>query len=544
MAALGVRSSFGIPGGLCSPVFDALHHVPSMRVVYTRHEAMAGYAAMGHAVTTGYPGLVITTGGPGLTNVVTAAAAAFVDEIPMIVVSGEVATTAGSRGAFQDTTSNALDAVAMMRTVTRWSARIDGPENVSGMVQHAFDMATGPNPGPVYLALPFDVGLASSEPCPIAAARGVRRQPDPCACAEVARLLLGAQRPLIVAGSGVRQAADVLLELAERTCCPVVTTPHAKGVFPESNCLHLGMIGLGGHPSAKRYLEQRPDVVCVIGSRLGDIDTECWALPLTGSEATVQVDKQACLVGRNYPITLGVLGDIACSLRQVVSELPSDVATARRQVSGIEVVEPGAARSQQVPLHPARVLTALQRAFPDAFFAADVGEHAVLAFHYLRIDDPRQFRSLWGLGAMGSGIGMAIGTKQANPDKTVVCICGDGGFAMHAGDLLSCVDQGIDVIFAIMNDGCWNMVEHGFASVYGRSPSTMPERPADLAAVARAYGAVSARVETPADLEPERLRSLTESRRPVVLDIRTNPRVALSSTGRNEAMRRNAQGDR
>lgn len=542
LAALGVRAAFGIPGGLCSPLFDALRLVPAIRPVYTRHEAMAGYAAMGHAVATGYPGLVITTGGPGLTNAVTAAAAAFVDEIPMIVVSGEVARGAGSRGAFQDATTNALDAVAMMRTVTRWSARVDAPENVPGMVQHAFEVATGSNPGPVYLALPLDVGLACSEPAPLFPARPSRHQPDPAACARVAGLLHGARRPLLVAGSGVRSAEAELLELAERTSCPVVTTPHAKGVFPESSPLHLGMIGLGGHPSARRYLHRRPDVVCVVGSRLGEIETDCWTLPLTGTEATIQIDNHACLVGRNVPVTLGVVGDVGWALEQIVRALPNDVAMVTRQVTGIELAEPEAPRSDQVPLHPARVLASLREAFPDAFFATDLGEHAVLALHYLQVDDPRQFRTLWGLGAMGSGIGLAIGAKHAEPDRTVVCICGDGGFAMHAGDLLSCVQQGVDVVFAVMNDGCWNMVEQGFSSVYGRSPASMPEGPADLAAVARAYGAVGARVQTPMELDPERLRALASQRRPVLLDIRTDPRVALSPAGRNEAMKRDVQG--
>lgn len=538
LARRGVNCAFGIPGGLCSPVFDAFREVPSFDVIYTRHEAMAGYAAIGHYVATGDPALAVTTGGPGLTNAITAVAAAFVDEVPMIVLSGETATTAGSRGAFQDATTNALDAVAMMRTVTRWSARVDSPQNIPGMIEQALMMATGPSPGPVYLALPVDVGLATCVSMPVAATKLAAAAPDPVACAEVAERLRRAKRPLIVAGNGARAAEPQLLELAERTCCPVVTTPSSKGVFPESHPLHLGMIGLGGHPSARSYIEDGPDVVCVVGSRLGEIDTDGWSLPLCGSEAMVQIDTKPCLVGRNYPTTLGVIGDIRSVLAEMIARLPSDVASPSRQFTGIALADPAAPYSDSVPLHPARVFRALAEAFPDAFFATDLGEHAVLALHYLPIDRSRRFRTMWGLGAMGSGIGMAIGAKHAKPRQTVVCICGDGGFAMHAGDLLSCVEQNIGVIFAIMNDGCWNMVEQGFASVYGRSPASMPARRANLDGVAREYGAVSARIEVPSDLDAGKLKCLASIRRPVVLDIRTDPSIALSRSGRNEAMKR------
>ena len=542
LLARGVSVAFGIPGGLVSPVFDSFAEVAGFRLVCTRHEAMAGYAAIGHAVATGLPGLVLTTGGPGLTNLVTAAAAAYVDEIPMIIVSGEVSSTARSRDAFQDSSTNAVDAVAMMRTVTRWSARVDSEEGLVGAVEEGFAIATGSRPGPVYLALPVDIGAASCRRTYIVGRREGVGQVDAAACAAVGKLLSEAKRPLIIAGNGARSGMEQLLELSGRLAVPVVTTPHSKGVFPESNPLHLGMIGLGGHPSARRYLEQQPDVVCAIGSRLGEIATDGWTLPLTGSTATIQIDSHPYLVGRNYPVSMGLIGDIRCVLQGIVSSLETDVAVPLRHATGIELAEPEALYSDQVPLHPARVLRGLKEAFPDAFFATDLGEHAVLALHYLQTEKADQFRTMWGLGAMGSGIGMAIGAKHAEPDRTVVCICGDGGFAMHAGDLLTCIEQGINVIFAIMNDGRWNMVEHGFSSVYGRAPASMPSRQANLAGMARELGADSALIEKPTDLHAAKLRELASHGQPLVLDIRVDPEVALSRSGRNESLRRTVGG--
>jgi acetolactate synthase-1/2/3 large subunit len=539
-ARRGVRVAFGIPGGLISSVFDALADVPEIELVMTRHEGMAAFCAIGHAVATRMPALVLTTSGPGITNALTGIAAAFLEELPLIFVGGEVPANAASRGAIQDASSNGIDAVALMRTVTRWSARVDSAAGAVGAAEQAFRVATGARPGPVFLSLPLDVGNATGRPQRIAIGEAAPwPEPDPGACREIVQRLRRAKRPLIVAGNGARDAALELRLLAEYTGSPVVTTPHAKGVFPEGHRLHLGGIGLGGHPSARAYLAAGPDVVCIVGSKLNDYATDGWTIPLAGSEATFQIDREPWLIGRNYPVTAGIVADARAALSAMLSVAPTDSTPPPplREITGIRRVVDESGRSSDGPLKPGRVFAALQDAFPDAFWACDQGEHCAYAIHYLQIDDPTQFRTMVGFASMGTGIGLAIGARAAQRNRTVIGVCGDGGFAMHAGEILTCVEHAIDVVLVIINDGRWNMVHHGFHAVYGRRPRSLPSHVADLAGVARGFGAVGARIETPADLDREHLRRLAGLGRPLVLDVRIDPSLSLSADSRSGALR-------
>jgi acetolactate synthase-1/2/3 large subunit len=535
LAARGVTAAFGIPGGLISPVYDALSDVPAIRVVTTRHEGMAAYAAMGHAVVTGQPALVLTTSGPGITNALTGIAAAFAEEIPLIAIGGEVPAAAVSRAAIQDATSNALDCVAMLRTVTRHSARIDAPDAAIGAVEHAVRMATGARPGPVFLSLPLDVSAALvNRASALKPEIASPRAPDPDACREVAAALHHARRPLLVVGNGARTAASEVRTLAERLAIPVVTTPHAKGVFPDSHALCLGGIGLGGHGSAIRYIESKPDVVLIVGSRLGDYATNGWSIPLGGSHKTFQIDREALLIGRSYPVDLGVIGDAALALRTILAALPARRA-AVHAVSGIERVAPNTASDDR--LTPAQVFRALQEAFPDALWACDQGEHCAYAIHFLNIDRADQFFTMVGLASMGSGIGFAIGARHSRQQRTVIGICGDGGFAMHAGEVLTCTEHGIDLVLVVINDGRYNMVHHGFNAVYGRTPTCLPRRVADIAGVARRFGAIGVCLKNAGDLDVTRLRRLARRGRPVVLDVRIDADLSLSAGSRSAALR-------
>jgi acetolactate synthase-1/2/3 large subunit len=537
-ARRGVRVAFGIPGGFISPLFDALSDIGEIELVTTRHESMAAFCAVGHAIATGEPALVLTTSGPGITNAITGIAGATVESIPLIAVGGEIATTASTRGSIQETTQNGLDAVAMLRTATRWSARVDGAALVSGAAERAYEVAKGPAAGAVFLSLPLDLSNAAAGSLrPMAWAEpAAPTRPDPRVCTELASRLQRARRPLIVAGNGARGATSELRSLARRLSIPVVTTPHGKGVFPESDPLHLGLIGLGGHTSAISYVMSRPDVICVVGSRLGDLPTDGWVLPLAGTDATIQIDRDRLLIGRNYPVTLGIVADAASALRETLDRIPADFSPPARG-SGIERYRLADATSDAVPLKPARVLASLQEAFPDAFWFTDQGEHCAFALHYLSIDRPERFRSLLGWASMGSGFGAAIGFQHARPGERVVCICGDGGFLMHAGEILTCVEKGIGLVLVVFNDGRLNMVHHGFQAVFGRRPDALPSTVADIAGISRALGAKGIKIDSPADLTVDRLRSFAEDGGPVVLDVRIDPDFALSVGSRSASLR-------
>ncbi len=532
LARKGVRAAFGIPGGTASPIFDGLSELPHIEFVATRHEAMAGFAACGHARVTGMPALVLTTSGPGLTNAITGMAAAALEELPVIFLAGEVASTALSRGALQDGSAAGLDVVNTVRSITRWATTLPSAAAAQATAERAWELATGPRPGPVYIGIPLDIGGLPVATRRFASSARAPAAPSALACRKAARRLQVARRPLLLLGNGARGAAGEARALAERLALPVASTGHGKGIFPETHPLYLGLIGVGQHPSVTAYLAEPPDVVCIVGSRMGEVATNAWTLPLAGTSDTIQIDRDPLLMGCNVPVTLGIIGDARSALREMVQSLSNDVAVPARTLPGCISLRPELAHSDSVPLKPQRVLASLSLAFPDAIWCSDIGEHLTMALHYLRIDEPSRFHALTGLGSMGSGIGAAIGIKHARPQATVVAVCGDGGLAMHAGELLTCVENRIAVVFAVFNDGRWNMIHHGFRSVYGRLPPSLPARVADLAAVAKGFGAVSAIIRRPEELQPERLRRLTGSKQPVVLDIRIDATESLTSESR------------
>jgi acetolactate synthase I/II/III large subunit len=516
----GVRVAFGIPGSAVSPIFDALAEVPEITYVATRHESIAAFAAMGHARATGLPALVLATSGPGVLNTVTGVAAAYLEELPLIFIAGEITLADAGRGALQDGTVAGLDVHTALRSITRWSSIVISPNNAAGIAERAFSSATEGRPGPVFLRVPLDVGGAEAGALIAPSAPPPPRAPDIAACREAALHLAAAKRPLLVIGNGARGAAAETLALAERLALPVVTTAHAKGVFPETNPLYVGIIGAGQHPSVNEYLARPPDVTCIVGSRLGDLATRGFTVDLTGASATIQIDREPWLIGRNARVTHGIVGDASLALQAILGAAPAEAGPRSRRVRACRSLRPETLTSDAIPLKPQRVLAALSEAFPEAVWCIDVGEHLTVAQHYLRIDAPSRYHSMVGLGSMGSGIGMAIGVKHAWPSATVLGLCGDGGFIMHAGEVLSCVESGIGVVFVVFNDGRWTMVDHGFKVAFGRLPKGLPARVADIGGAAAALGARGVRVELPEDLAPAALRAHAEEGCPVVLDVR------------------------
>lgn len=542
LAKHGVRVAFGIPGGTISPLFAALEAVPEIRLISMRHEAMAAFAALGHARATGVPAIVLTTSGPGLINALTGIAAALEEELPLILISGEVAGRAAGRGALQDGTSVGLDVHAMLRTITRWSGALLAPEGAQGIAERAWQATTSTPPGPVLITAAIDVASAPSPSIVnIVPARQRPCIPDYKACRAAARLLARAHRPLLVLGNGARAAAREVRQVAERLVCPVVTTGHAKGILPETHPLYLGLVGAGQHPSALAYVEEGPDVVCIVGSQLGDIATNGWTLSLAGTKATIQIDRDPWLIGRNAPTNLGIVGDAALGLQAMLTALPPAPSRPRPVPGGCRSYHEELSASDAVPLKPQRVLATLAELFPDAVWCCDIGEHLTMALHYLRVQSPSNFHAMVGLGSMGSGIGAAIGVKEARPGETVIALCGDGGLAMFAGDLMSCVDNNINVIFAVFNDGRWNMVDHGFQTVHGHVPQAFPSRVADLAAVARGFGALAVRISSLDGLAV--LRGYRDPKKPLVLDIAIDPGESVSRDTRAASMRHFAHSD-
>ena len=529
----GVEVVFGLPGGAISPVHDALMD-SKIRVVTTRHESGAMFAAAGYAQATGKIGVVAVTSGPGCLNAMTGLASAWCDGLPLLLLVGEVPRPAHGKGVLQDGSSHGLQLVEMARHVTKLSAEVPRASALPHLLRRAIATAQSGRRGPVMLTLPLDVGMAQVCPPRVGGSITIGEVLPPSVVDELADLLIGAERPLIVAGSGVRagSAPAKLIAVAESLGCPVVTTPKGKGVFPESHALALGVLGLGGHPSARRYVEQGVDVLLAIGTSLGDMATDGFSPNLQATRALVHVDIDAKQIGKSYSPTHAVVASASELLGALASRLANeDFPRHELGLQGIDHYILPSAAAQSGVIAPQDALRELSSALPrDTIFTVDSGEHTVMSIQFLESNLPDQFLVMTGLGSMGQSIGAAIGAQLAHPGRSVAAICGDGCFAMNAFEIATAVHERLPIRVFVFNDQRLGMVENGHKNVYGRAPA-YPTVGMDVCSIARGLGATTFRVDSTGQLE-DLENVLRETPGPVVLDVRIDPAVVMPKKDR------------
>jgi acetolactate synthase-1/2/3 large subunit len=534
----GVDTVFGVPGGTIAPLYDALLDRPDIRVVTTRHEAGAMFAAAGYARATGRCGVVLVTSGPGATNCLTGVASAYCDSLPVLVLAGEVPRNLFGRGALQEGSSSFLNIVGMAKHVTKMSFELTSSEPAPAVLRRAMHTATSGRPGPVFLTVPFDVCSREVRRAGVASQSWVGSAISEPLLQKVACTLDAAKRPLIFAGSGTRwgKGPEQLRALAERLQCPVATTPKAKGVFPESHPLSLGVFGFGGHPSAAAYLEPGADVILAVGTSLGDVATDGWSPLLQATEHLIQIDADALQIGRSYEVSVGLVGPAELILERLATLVAplarGPVCHGVRTHLDPELSKIGEANRIAAP----RALWEIQRAMPTStLFTCDIGQHLLFALHYLKIDDPLAWTVMTGLASMGSAIGAAIGIQIAEPNRPVAAICGDGGFAMSFADIATAAHERLPIAVFVLNDGRYGMVENGHRALYARTPDYGLNE-LDVATVARGAGARAMVVEQPDQLDPA---ALAEALRdgPVVVDLRIDPTVKLPRNKRFESLK-------
>jgi len=534
----GVEVVFGLPGGAISPVHDALLD-SNVRVVTTRSEAGAMFAAAGYAHSTGKLGVVVVTSGPGALNAMTGLASAWCDGLPILLLIGEVPRADAGKGVLQDGSAHGLQIVEMTRHVSKLAFEIPRSSNLPHMMRRALATAMSGKKGPVVVTLPIDVSLASVVPPRVGGSVTVGESVSIEMLDELTDLLLRAQRPVILAGSGCRGygAPARLQAVAERFGCPVATTPKAKGVFPENHALALGVFGMGGHASAVKYIEGGVDVVIAIGTSLGDMATNAFSKALQ-APALVHVDIDARQIGKSYCPTHAVVGSAAELLGGLADRLAYRGSPAPSKLR----VMPGRVERQKLPpsqkrdrIAPQQALAEIQALLPtDAIFTVDSGEHFMFATHYLETNDPDAYIVMTGLGSMGQSIGAAIGAQLAHPQRAVAAICGDGCFAMNAFEIATAVAERLPIRVFVFNDERLGMVENGHEKVYGRRPA-YPTNPLDVCAVAVGLGALTLRIDGPDQLAAAR-DMLRNAAGPVVIDVRIDHEILLTKQDRVAAM--------
>ncbi len=533
----GVTHIFGIPGGPVTPLFDALYRDRSIELVTTRHECGAAMMAAGYARVSGRLGVCCATTGPGSTNLITGLAAAKADSLPVLAITAQVATLAFGKGSLQDSTYDRMDIVSMLKETTKLSAMVVNAHNLATTLRQALRWAMSGRRGPVHLNIPTD--LMKKAVVAEVLFPGFYRSAERCfdreGVRQAADLLLGARRPAILAGHGVNLAAAQaeLAELARILSIPVATTPKGKGAFDEGEPLSLGVFGIASSPRAERYLLSGDvDVLLVLGSSMHEISTQGWEARLQPKDALIQQDIDASVVGRNYPVSLGLIGDMKTTLRELIFELKrrigkvedarrngvDDILAWKRQVPS--VLDEAAAVSDAVPIKPQRLMRELNDCLPeDAIIFADSGNNTLWALHYLKVTGKNMFIHNWGeFGAMGYGVAAAIGGKLAAPQRPVIAIVGDGAFGMHGMEVSTAVSCGIPVIWVVLNDGRFNAVHHGQQLQYGGRTMGTEFHRMDIAKIAEGLGAWSVRVLRPQDIGGA-IREAIAVGNPAVLDV-------------------------
>ena len=525
----GVEVIFGLPGGAIMPAYDALVDSP-IRHVLMRHEQAAGHAAEGYAHVTGRVGVCMATSGPGGCNLVTPLADAMMDSIPIVAITGQVARAAMGRQAFQE-----APITDVTRPITKRNWLVMDPNDIAATVHEAFEMSRSGRPGPVLIDLPKDVLQAESHTGPW------RCDPSPPpsvvpddAVRAATDLILNARRPVLYVGGGVLRAhaCDELLDLALRQQLPVTTTLMARGAFPDSHPLALGMPGMHGSYVAVTAM-QRSDLLVTVGARFDDRVT--GRLDGFAPDAKViHIDVDPKEIGKNRAADVALLGDARRVLIALNAALPGfqDVADPEARHAWLLTLDRwkeqhtlGSPDGCDV-LKPQYVIRRLYAATEGrAILTAGVGQHQMWASQLWQFDRPRMWANSGGLGTMGFAVPAALGAKAARPNELVVAIDGDGCFQMMCQELATSVAERLPIVVAILNNGHLGMVRQWQELFYGGrfSEVRLGQDLPDYVRLAEAYGCVGLRAERPAEVDAVVEQALAVRDRTVVVDFRVDP---------------------
>jgi acetolactate synthase-1/2/3 large subunit len=501
----GVEMVFGYPGGAVLALYDAIFRAEKLKHILTRHEQGAVHAADAYARVTGRPGVVIATSGPGATNLVTGIANAYMDSVPLVAITGQVALDMVGRDSFQE-----ADITGITLPVTKYSYLVKDVKDIVGIVQEAFFLASTGRPGPVVIDFPKDIAAAKTEfyypIAPNVPGYRIPKNGNSQQIKQAARLLAVADRPLIVAGGGVvnAEAAPELLELAKKLGIPVTTTLMAKGVFPENHPLSLGMLGMHGTAYAN-YAISACDLLLSFGMRFDDRVTANVAT-FAPKAKIIHIDIDAAEIGKNVRVDIPIVGDAKFVLQQLLQLVEEkDYSVWREQVCCWQEEFPLKYSLDCGSLKPQYVIEQIcQLTKGEAIITTDVGQHQMWAAQYYHSYYPRRFITSGGLGTMGFGLPAAVGAQVAKPEALVIDIAGDGSLQMMAQELATIQQYGLPVKIALINNQYLGMVRQWQELFFGRrySHSDIAAGGPDFVKLADAYGIKAMRVEKPEEVRP------------------------------------------
>ncbi|MDD2211477.1 MAG: biosynthetic-type acetolactate synthase large subunit [Clostridia bacterium] len=515
----GVEVIFGYPGGAALEIFDALHQSPQIKTVLVRQEQGAAHAASGYARASGKTGVCLATSGPGATNLITGVATAYMDSIPMVVITGQVSSGMVGTDAFQE-----VDITGISDPITKHNYLVKEVSQLPRIVKEAFYIAGSGRPGPVLLDIPKDVSasLAEFKECKSLDLRGYKPNlvGHKGQIKQVIQLIKEAQRPLVCAGGGVisAQAEEELLYLAEKLHIPVVNTLMGLGSIPREHPLSLGMLGAYGLAKANLAV-QSCDLFIALGMRFDDRVTGN-VQKFAPQAKIMHIDIDSAEIGKNVWADLPLVGDLKIVLNQILECLPKEKKESWwLALENVEKVEIKSVEKEE-GIIPSQIIAALNDVLPaEAIITTDVGQHQMWAAQGLNLQKPRTFISSGGLGTMGYGIPAGIGAQEAFPKRPVVVITGDGSFQMGIPELGTCLEEELPLKIIIFNNQALGMVKQ-LQDHYceGRHVSVHFKKLPKFQDLARAYGALSLRVEKQEELS-EKLEKFIQHPGLVILEV-------------------------
>jgi acetolactate synthase-1/2/3 large subunit len=532
LEAAGVEVMFGLPGGAILPAYDPIYD-STIRHILVRHEQGAGHAATGYAQVSGRAGVCIATSGPGATNLVTPLMDASMDSVPLVAITGQVPSAAIGTDAFQE-----ADIRGITMPFTKHNYLITDPAEIPGAIAEAFHIATTGRPGPVLVDIakdalqkmttfnwPTSINLAGYKP---------QSTPNAQAITDAAALIAQSSKPVFYVGGGVikANAAAELRALVELLGAPVVTTLMARGAFPDSHPLHMGMPGMHGTVAAVTAL-QKADLLITLGARFDDRVTGKLST-FAPNAKILHADIDPAEIGKNRHADVAVVGDIRETMAALVPALKAALAKNKpdltawlRQMNSLKSTYPlGFDVPEDGSLSPQLVIQRLgQISGTDTIFTAGVGQHQMWASQFISYEHPRTWLNSGGAGTMGYGVPAAMGAKVAAPDTTVWAIDGDGCFQMTNQELVTCALNNIPIKVAIINNESLGMVRQWQTLFYDSrysNTSLESKRVPNFPMLAESMGCVGLACDRPEDLDKTIEKAMSINDQPVVVDFRVH----------------------
>ena len=533
----GVDLIFGYPGGAVLHIYDAIFRQDKIEHILVRHEQAATHAADGYARATGKPGVVLVTSGPGATNAITGIATAYMDSIPMVILSGQVESRLIGTDGFQET-----DMVGISRPIVKHSFMVEDPADIPMIVKKAFHIATTGRPGPVVIDIPKDVTDPKVKN-PYEYPKDIKMRsytvPGKGHSGQIKKAvdaLLGAKRPMIYAGGGVIQGegAALLTKLTQKLGYPITNTLMGLGAYPASDPQFLGMLGMHGTYEANMAMHYC-DVLLGIGVRFDDRVTNSDTSKFCPDATILHVDIDPASISKTVAADVPIVGSVTAVLKEMI-----DCLEKAQQACDAEALETwwqqiakwrekdslGVTPHTNGVIKPQQVVQAVHRITKgDAYISTDVGQHQMFAAQYYGFNKPRRWINSGGLGTMGFGFPAAMGVQLAFPDAISVCITGEGSFQMNLQEFATCMQYNLPVKIICLNNQSLGMVRQWQDMQYGGrySHSTYAESLPDFVKLAEAYGHVGIRVENLGELDSKLEEAFALKDRLVFVDVLVDP---------------------